>query len=149
MSDAGINRGGLAGVSLMGIERVMLRLPQEECELRHDFAPGVYMRSIRVGGGVFVLGHAHKTEHLNILVSGRASIYMDGSVVTMSAPSTFVSKPGARKLFFFHEDSVFSTIHPTDETDTEALEEQLVDKSKVWKSHQVRRAHKILMEESA
>lgn len=129
------------------IEQVMLNLPQLDCPIQHHFAPGVYIREMFAPKGALVLGHAHKTEHLNILVCGRIRLLMGDKVAEMQAPCTFVSKPGARKLFYMLEDVVFSTVHATIETDVDRLEDQLIEKSDVWKQAQLEAATKKLLTE--
>ena len=57
---------------------------------------------------------------------------MDGKVVELEAPCSFVSKPGVRKAFYVLDELHFSTIHPTKETDLDKLEKKLVRKSRAW-----------------
>jgi hypothetical protein len=94
-----------------------------ECPLKHQFAKGVYFREIFMPAGTFVVGHEHKTEHFNVVLSGCAKVLMDGEVVDIIAPCVFVSKPGVRKCLLITEDMRWATIHPTDETDIEKLED--------------------------
>ena len=79
--------------------------------------------------GTFIIGHEHKTRHFNVVLTGRAAVMMDGEVREIIAPATFVSEPGVRKILYIREDMRWQTIHPTDETDVEKLEDQLVVKS--------------------
>jgi hypothetical protein len=101
----------------------------EECPLEHRFAPGVYLRTITMREGLFVVGHEHRTEHLHIVHSGRARVFMDGKWVLVQAPGVFVSRPGVRKILVIEKEMVYSTIHPTTETDLEKLEAEMVIKS--------------------
>jgi hypothetical protein len=119
------------------LEGALLHLEQVEVPLTHRFAPGVYMREVVMPAGAFIIGHEHKTEHLNIVSEGRASVLMDGVVHQIKAPCTFVSKPGVRKVLFIHEDTRWSTIHPTDETDIPTLEDKLIVKSETFEAHQL------------
>lgn len=100
-----------------------------ECPLRHLFAPGVYVREVTMPEGAFVIGHAHKTEHFNFVLSGRARVLIDGTVREISAGEVFVSKPGVRKMLFILETMRFATVHPTEETDLDRLHEMHVIKS--------------------
>jgi len=94
-----------------------------ECPLKHQFAPGIYFREIFMPAGAFIIGHEHKTEHFNVVLSGCAKVLMDGEVVDIIAPCVFVSKPGVRKVLLITEDMRWATIHPTDETDIAKLED--------------------------
>lgn len=109
--------------------------PAEECPLEHRFAPGVYLRTITMRAGLFVVGHEHRTEHLNIVHSGRARVFMDGKWVLVQGPGVFVSKPGVRKILVIEKEMVYSTIHPTTETDLEKLEAEMVIKSPAYLSY--------------
>lgn len=101
---------------------------QIDCPLKHYFAPGVYLREIFMQSGLVVIGKIHKTEHLNIIERGICSIfYEDGSSELLQAPITFVSKPGVQKVLYIHEDTVWKTVHVTDETDLVKLEVILID----------------------
>ena len=92
----------------------------------HDFAPGVYVRSLYMPKGIFVIGATHKTDHLNIALTGAANVMIDGDIEYVQAPFIKRTAPGIKKAFFVLEDMVWSTIHPTDETDLEKLEDDLI-----------------------
>lgn len=126
------------GPSLSEIEQLeaqLLKLPQVEVPVTHRFAPGVYMREVFMKAGTFVIGHCHKTEHLNIISHGRASVYMNGAVHEIVGPCTVVSGINVRKALYIHEDMLWATIHPTNETDLPKLEEELIIKSDSFQQH--------------
>jgi|SRR6185437_6130330 len=97
--------------------------------LRHYFAPGVYARELTMPAGATILGKRHKTRHLNIISKGRVSFRVgDGEGVRhVEAPYTFISEPGMQKLFYVHEETIWTTVHPTDETDLAKLEALLIE----------------------
>lgn len=108
-------------------------LSSDEILVNHFFAPGLYARSLARRAGAFIVGHRHKKEHMNILLSGRLRIYMDGAVTEVAGPSMpFISKAGVRKATLALEDSVLITFHPTEETDLDKLEEELIEKSPLF-----------------
>jgi len=117
------------------LEGAMLQHEQVECPLDHFFAQGVYVRQITVPADVLLVGHEHRFEHVCILLKGRMTIATPGGVETISAPLTFVAKPG-RKVFYTHEECVWQNIHATEERDLDKIEEQLVIKSETWLAHQ-------------
>lgn len=87
--------------------------------------------------GTFVIGHEHKTEHFNIVLTGRASVMLeDGKVQEIVAPCTFVSHAGVRKVLYIHEDMIWQTVHPTEETDVDKLEAALIVKSVSFLKHE-------------
>lgn len=110
------------------IAEELAALPQVECPLTHEFAPGVYLRGIFMPADSIVIGRVHKTEHFNLLISGACLIvHDDGTREELRAPMSFVSKAGVQKVLYILEDMVWKTIHPTDETDLAKLEELLVE----------------------
>lgn len=90
--------------------------------LIHRFAPGVYMREIHMEAGTLVIGVRHNTEHFNVVMKGRASVFMEGRIHEIAAPCTFKSNVDVRKVLLIHEDMIWQTIHPTDETDIKTIE---------------------------
>jgi len=104
------------------------KAPQAECPLKHYFAPGCYIREIFMPAGSIVIGKIHKTEHFNIIQQGRVTIIHDDySKDELKAPLTFVSKPGVQKVLYIHEDTVWSTVHLTEERDLDRLEAELIE----------------------
>jgi hypothetical protein len=47
----------------------------------------------------------------------------------LEASTVIKSKPGIKRVGYAHEDTVWITVHPTDETDLDKLEENLIAKS--------------------
>jgi len=104
-----------------------------ECPLQHHFSPGVYVREITMPTDTFVLGHKHTTTHLNIISKGicRLSDVETGEVVELIAPCTFESKAGVQKFLYIVEECVWSTVHVTEETNIDKLEEMLIEPSRI------------------
>lgn len=111
------------------LEAACLPLKQVDCPLVHRFAPGVYMREILMPAGLFIIGQQHKTEHWNIVLTGRATVLIDGVRHEIAAPAVIKSSPGVRKVLLIHEDMRWLTVHPTEETNVEKLEAALIVKS--------------------
>lgn len=107
----------------------MRGLPQTECPVTHRFAPGVYIREIKMPADTIVIGKVHKTEHFNILIRGSCIIVHDNGVrEELRAPYTFVSKPEVQKVLYITEDMIWQTVHVTDETNLQRLETLLISK---------------------
>lgn len=117
------------------VEKRLLQFPQVQTPLTHRFAPHVYWREIEMPAGCIVIGHRHKTEHFNVVLTGRARVMMDGVVEEIVAPTVFVSKPGVRKVLYILETMRWATVHPTDETDQDRLVDELVIKSETYLQH--------------
>ena len=128
---------------LFEIQRLCEEEPQIELPLSHQFAPGVYLRTIFMPKGTFVIGKKHKTEHFNIVLTGSANVLIEGELRGIKAPSIFVSPPGSKKVLNILEDMLWATVHPTDETDMDELEKMMVctpEEEKQLISEEVRHA---------
>ena len=112
-------------------ESALLRLPQVPCPITHLFAPGIYWREVYLPAGVFAIGHQHKAGHLNVMLSGRVRVLVDGCVQELVAPQVFQSGPGVRKMIYAVEPTRWANVHanPGDETDPGELEVLCVEKS--------------------
>lgn len=108
------------------LEALMLREPQVEIEPVHHFAHGLYAREITIRSGTLLTGKIHRTEHLNIVSKGRIIVWTEDGMKEVSAPFTMVSRPGTKRVGYALEDTVWTTIHATTETDLEKLEAELI-----------------------
>lgn len=117
--------------SIMKLESVMKEMTDQQVEIKttHHFAPGVYMREIFIPKGTTLIGKIHKTEHLNILSQGELTVWTEDGMKRLKASTVIKSKPGIKRAGYAHEDSIWITVHPTEETDLEKLEEKLIAKS--------------------
>lgn len=114
-----------ARVKVERVERVLEQHPQAECPLVHHFAPGVYMRQITIPAGVLLTGAVHKTEHLSVLSKGHVFILNGEDRMELIAPATVLSPKGVKRAIYAVEESVWMTIHATNETDTDKLVSEL------------------------
>lgn len=111
------------------LETEMRKLPQVEIPPVHHFSKGIYAREILIPAGTLLTGKIHKTEHLNIISKGLIAVWTEAEgVKRIKAPFSFVAKPGTRRVGYALEDTVWTTIHGTDETDLAKLEETLIEK---------------------
>jgi hypothetical protein len=100
-----------------------------EIPVNHHFSKDVYAREMVVPKGTMLVGKIHKHQNLNILSQGEVSILsIDGSL-RVKAPYTFVGSPGSKRLFYMHEDTVWTTIHGTNETNVDKIEESFIAKN--------------------
>jgi len=109
------------------LETSINELPAVEIPVTHHFSKNVYAREIFIPKGTVLTGKIHKYANLNIMSQGEMSVLMeDGTVQRIKAPFTVVSPPGTRRVAYAHENTVWTTIHGTDETDVDAIETQFV-----------------------
>lgn len=110
-------------------ERMQASSAKLEVPVEHHFSKGVYAREMRVPAGTLLMGKIHKFQNLNILSAGEVSVLSIDGVRRVKAPYTFVASPGAKRLFYMHEDTVWTTIHGTDETNVDLIEAEFIAKS--------------------
>lgn len=110
------------------MEDALLGMPHAHIpeDVHHHFAPGVYMRELRIPKGAVLTGKIHRTDHLNILAKGEISVLTEHGVQRLTAPAVISSSAGIKRAGYAHEDCVWITVHPTHETDLAKLEEQLI-----------------------
>jgi hypothetical protein len=112
---------------VMRLERALTALPQVECPVWHHFAPGLYARKMLIRKGTVLTGAVHKTEHLCI-ISGDIEVSTDDGMKRITdAHAIIASKPGAKRAGYAHEDTYWTTVHATDETDLDKLVEELTE----------------------
>ena len=96
-----------------------------EFEKRHFFAEGVYARELTIPAGVCLVGRMHKQSQINIISKGDISVLTGSEVLRIKAPYTLVTPPGVKRAGFAHEETVWTTILGTDETDPDRIYELL------------------------
>ncbi len=113
---------------LFDIESAIAQCEQVQIEVKHKFAPGLYIRECHVPAGALIAGARHKTSHAFTLAKGVLYIIEnDGSRKVVEAPFTGVTEVGTKRCAFAEEDSVFITYHPTDKTDIEEISDDLIE----------------------
>jgi hypothetical protein len=117
---------------IIALEQKMLshanHLTAVDLETHHHFAPGQYARELHIPQGMLLTGKIHKHAHLNIISKGDITVWTEDGMKRIKAPATIVSKPGMKRVGYAHEDTVWTTIHATNETDLVKLEEELIAK---------------------
>ena len=92
----------------------------------HHFAPGIYMRQMDAEAGTIVVSKMHRTEHMNILLTGSLTVATENGIEFIQAPAVIKSMPGTKRIGYFHEDTSWITVHPTDSTDLDEIEKQVI-----------------------
>lgn len=111
------------------IEVEMRKMPQVEMPPVHYFAPGLYAREITIPKGTVLTGKIHKFAQLNIMSKGELSVLTQEGIKRVKAPFTIVSPAGTKRIAYAHEDTVWTTVHGTEETDLEKIEHRFIAQS--------------------
>jgi hypothetical protein len=121
---------------IMKVETIMMKnkrvLKGESIEktnpLKHSFADGCYVREIFNPGGSFLVTKIHKVSHPYFLLKGSMTIMSEEGEKRIQAPHYGITKAGTKRIIYTHEDCVFVTVHATNETDIEKIEEEVISK---------------------
>jgi hypothetical protein len=108
--------------SIFSLEKEMLSMDQLSLDIEHIFSRGVYARKMLIPKGTILTGKMHKHKHLNIMLYGDIEIATDKGTKRIDKPCIFESKAGTKRAGFAHEETVWITIHATEETDIQKIE---------------------------
>lgn len=116
--------------SLDDIQRLhamLSTMPQVHIEPKHHFATGMYGRELLMKAGTLIVGKIHKHEHLAIMVYGDILVYTEREGKRrLKGYNMMVSPPETKRVVYPLEDTLWVTIHATDERDMERLEQALI-----------------------
>ena len=107
---------------IFNLENALLSMEQVSLDLTHHFSRGIYARQMFIPKGTILTGKLHKHNHLNVMLYGDIEIATEDGSKRMTEPCMFESKAGTKRAGFAHEDTVWITIHATEETDIEKIE---------------------------
>jgi hypothetical protein len=118
---------------IMAVEEKIKSLPEALGEdpfpLIHSFAQGLYIREIHVPSNVWTVTKIHKNSHVAFLLKGTLYIREEWGDKKITAPCYFITKAGTKRLIYHEGDVVLVTVHATEETDIEKIEEEIIAKS--------------------
>lgn len=99
---------------------------QKHFPLEHTFEGGLYTRQIFMPKGSVVVSMIHKKNHPSFLLKGELSYLTDeGKICRIKAPYTVFTKAGAQRVFYIHEDVVWTCVHKTNKTNVKEAELEL------------------------
>lgn len=107
----------------------MVRSKEEMMEanpVKHTFADGLYMREIFNPKDELIVTKVHKKQHVFVLSQGEMSIISEKGITRIKAPYSGVTEPETKRIIYAHTDCIFTTIHSTELTDIEEIENTLV-----------------------
>ena len=91
--------------------------------------PADFTRQITLPKDIILTGKVHNFDHTSILSKGDVTIMTDEGVTRIKAPATWISKAGTKRLIYVHEETIWSTIHHSEHTLVEDLQNELVHES--------------------
>tara|TARA_R100001377_G_scaffold73248_1_gene49165 strand:- start:1938 stop:2543 length:606 start_codon:yes stop_codon:yes gene_type:complete len=94
--------------------------------VKHTFAGGCYVREIYNPANELIITKIHKKEHPFFLMQGEMSILTEDGIEHIKAPYQGVTKVGTKRAIYTHEECIFITVHATDNTSIQDVEEEVV-----------------------
>ena len=95
-------------------------------DMKHHFSAGVYAKEQTLKAGYSVETHAHKYDHLSIMLGGPVRVDCDGEVTEYAGHACITIRAGVQHKITALGDSVWFCIHATDITDPEKVDETLI-----------------------
>lgn len=128
MNDLTLRNNALSVREKVNTLEAMMRESGASADLpvRHFFSPGVYARELFIPKGTLLTGKIHKYPQINIMSAGDISVLTEDGIKRVQAPFTIVSPAGTKRIAYAHEDTVWTTIHGTHETDVDKIEAAMI-----------------------
>ncbi|NBU83469.1 MAG: hypothetical protein EBS21_02485 [Sphingomonadaceae bacterium] len=108
------------------VEAALNTLPQSCLPPVHALTSGLYSRRLFMPAGSVIVSKIHRRQHQYVALSGVATVLTADGASRVTAGQSGITEPGTRRLLFIHEDSEWMTFHPTDQTDIESIENDLI-----------------------
>jgi len=96
--------------------------------VNHFFAGGTYIREIFNPAGELIITKIHKKEHPFFLMQGSMNIMTEDGIVEVNAPHFGITKKGTKRVIYTKTDCVFITVHATELTDIDKIEDEVIAK---------------------
>ncbi|NBQ40749.1 MAG: hypothetical protein EBU34_13470 [Alphaproteobacteria bacterium] len=109
------------------LEKMMQAYDPAILPITHHFADGIYAREMFMPAGAILTGAVHKTNHMCILSKGHVRVASEDGPIDLVAPATIIAPPGTKRAIYALEDSVWTNIHATTETNLDKLVEELTE----------------------
>lgn len=110
------------------LQAEMMKLPQsQELVTDHFFSPGMYLRRLFRPAGTTIVGKIHKEPHFFLCAAGEILAWSETGVRHLRPGDVIESKPGTKRVTYALTDAVGITIHKTDKTDLDEIEEELIE----------------------
>jgi hypothetical protein len=91
------------------------------------FADGLYARELFMPAGLIITSKIHKTNHFAFVLKGKAAVLDENSgIQIIEAPCMIKTLAGTKRALHVLEDSLWVTVHATEETDVDKIEKQII-----------------------
>jgi quercetin dioxygenase-like cupin family protein len=119
--------------TILTLEEQIMQIPGAKFgnayPLKHSFVDGAYVREITMPKGEIVVSKIHKMTHPYFILKGEVSVLTENGVVRIKAPFSGITPAGTKRILYCHEETVWTTVHVTKETDLDKIEDEVIAKS--------------------
>lgn len=92
----------------------------------NHFTDGLYARELWMPAGFILTSKIHRTNHLTFVMYGQAEVIDElAGPVFIEGPCMLKTKAGTKRALRILTDSMWVTVHATEETDEQKLEDEL------------------------
>ena len=109
------------------LQAEMAKLPQAELETEHFFSPGMYLRRVYRPAGTLIVGKVHKKPHFFLCAKGEIIAWTETGMRKLQAGDVVESQPETKRVTLAVTDSIGVTVHLTDKTNLDEIEQELVE----------------------
>jgi hypothetical protein len=106
-----------------------LPIVPEAFQPKHYFAHGVYVRELYRPAGTLIVGKIHKYSLITIILYGTIDILTENGPKRFVGPCIFETPAGIKRATYAHTNALLCTVHGTNETDLDLVEEDLIAKT--------------------
>ena len=112
--------------NITNIEGVNAEVTHNANPTKHTLAGGCYIREIYNPPNELIITKIHKKEHPFFLMKGEMSILTEEGIQNIKAPYQGITKPGTKRVIYTHEECIFITVHATENTTIEDIEDEVI-----------------------
>lgn len=109
------------------LQSEMTKMPQLELHTEHYFVPGMYCRKVFRPAGALIVGKVHKQPHFFLCAKGEIIAWTETGMRRLQAGDVVECQPGTKRVTLAVEDSIGITIHKTDKTELDEIEQELIE----------------------
>jgi quercetin dioxygenase-like cupin family protein len=110
------------------IKRLAHDLPQVTMPTKHFLVDGMYARQIMIPSGTAFVGRRHKKFHYFLVLRGGAwTTGEDGELHNLQPGMLLLCSPGCQRVGVTYADTIFVTVHRTDEDLLKNIEDDCVE----------------------
>lgn len=113
---------------VLALEDLLRTMPPGEAPITNHFSDGIYAREMFIPKGTVLTGKIHRFAHLNFILKGDITVLTEHGVRRIKGPCVLQSSAGIKRAGYAHEDTIWITVHPTNETDVDKIEEHFIAK---------------------